>query len=446
MANQLSDSVRMALLSSVAFLCSPAAANAQNANSAATETSVEQQAAKLAAEALDIQAGATTNSSAFGTLANSIQIETDGDTTNATLSLGYHRTRPIHTKRNGSSLDVTTTTDSFTVTVAAPLGKGGKPSLFDFDKLGDGTSIEFKGVRYWGTAHFLNNEDPAGMQQIENRKIGRCIYGESEKWAAKQPDYAKAQKTNLQFRNELSSALIANQGQYDPALRVVTGSPDAGANGLATELLSCIGAAEKPTLGSADDYITPSDAAATRKLRSGLVFLGMSGTVARTNYEFIVQSPLGKDDVSHTGYKTQVFGGYVFPSGRVSLAGGFAYARKYKAADDAQLCEPNGVGAQIACYTGPLGAPTRTNRYTFSGEIRWRLPLPMISKDASIGLAPRVSYEIKSNSALIELPIYLAPAKGTTTLNGGVRVAYNTGDKDFAFGLFVGVPFSLFFN
>ena len=445
MANQLSDSVRMALLSSVAFLCSPATANAQNANSAATETSVEQQAAKLAAEALDIQAGATTNSSAFGTLANSIQIETDGDTTNATLSLGYHRTRPIHTKRNGSSLDVTTTTDSFTVTVAAPLGKGGKPSLFDFDKLGDGTSIEFKGVRYWGTAHFLDNEDPAGTQQIENRKDGRCIYGESDKWAAMQPDYAKAQKINLQFRNELALALSKNKGDYQIALREVARDEKSEAKELANALLSCIGG-ENPTLGSADDYTMPEDAAATRKLRSGLIFLGMSGTVARTNYEFIVQSPLGKNDVSHTGYKTQVFGGYVFPSGRVSLAGGFAYARKYKAADDAQLCEPNGVGAQIACYTGPLGAPTRTNRYTFSGEIRWRLPLPMISKDASIGLAPRVSYEIKSNSALIELPIYLAPAKGTTTLNGGVRVAYNTGDKDFAFGLFVGVPFSLFFN
>ena len=434
------------LLSGIAILGNPAAVNAQAASGGAVGSSIEQQAVELAAEALDIQTGATTNSPAFGTLANSIQIETDGDDTNATLSLGFHRTRPVRTKHNGTSFDVTTVTDSLTVTVSAPLGKGGKPSLFDFDKLGDGTSVEFKGVRYWGSAHFLDNEDPAGMQQIENRKIGRCIYGESEKWAAKQPDYAKAQKTNLQFRNELSSALIANQGQYDPALRVVTGSPDVGAKGLATELLSCIGAAEKPSLGSADDYITPSDAAATRKLRSGLVFLGMSGTVARTNYEFVVQSPLGKDDVSHTGYKTQVFGGYIFPSGKVSFAGGFAYARKYKAADDVQLCAPNGVGSQIACYTGPLGAPTRTNRYTFSGEIRWRLPLPMLSKDAAIGLAPRVSYEIKSNSALIELPIYLAPAKGTTTLNGGVRVAYNTGDKDFAFGLFVGVPFSLFFN
>lgn len=443
MNQKISSRTALLSLSAIFVLSSSSLALAQTSGS---DSQTKKDAATLVAEALAIQTVATTNSPAFGTLANTIQIETDGDKTNATVSLGYHRTRPIRANRHGSSYDVTSATDSFTVTVSAPLGKGGKPSVFDVDKLGDGTSLEFKAVRYWGTAHFLDNEASGSMQQIENRKVGRCVYGESDKWAAKQPDFGKAQKINLQFRSELDSALATNQQQYDPALRVVTSSADAGVKGLAGELLSCIGAAEKPTLGSADDYITSADRVATRQLRGGLKFIGTSGTVSRTNYEFIVQSPLAKDDVSHTGFKAQVFGGYVFPSGKVSLSGGFAYARKYKAADDVQLCAPNGVGAQIQCFTGPLGPPTKARRYTVSGELRWRLPLPMISEGAAIGFAPRASYEVKSNSAVLELPIYFAPAKDKSALNGGIRMGYDTGTKDFAVGLFVGVPFSLFFD
>lgn len=419
---------------------SPAQAQSANASQASSD------AASLMAEATTIQASATSNSPTFGTLANTVQIETDGDKTNATLSLGYRRTKPIRQVRNGSSFDVTSATDSLSVTVSAPLGKGGKPSVFDFDKLGDGTSVEFKAVRYWGTAHFLDNNDPASMQQIENRKNGRCIYGESDRWAARQSDFAKAQKTNLRFRRELDTALGGTTHDYAPALQIVTGSADAEVKGLASELLSCIGAVEKPTLGSADDYITAEDRQATQSLRSGTKFFGISGAMSRTNYEFVVQTPLGKDDVSHTGYKTQMFGGYIFPSGNFSLGGGFAYARRYTPADEVELCGPNAIPSQTQCFTGPLGAPSRSNAYTFSGELRWRLPLPMLSENAAIGIAPRASYEIKSDSALLELPIYFVPEKGKSSLSGGIRMAYNTGKKDFAIGLFVGVPFSIFYN
>ena len=443
MNTYLSRSTGMLALAAILALAVPKAATAQTTPS---ESKAANDAANLVAEATAIQAAAASSSPTFGTLANTVQIETDGDKTNATLSLGYHRTRPVHQARNGSSFDVTSATDSFSVTVTAPLGKPGKPSVFDFDKLGDGTSVEFKGVRYWGTVHFLNNEDPQSMQQIENRKVGRCIYGESDKWATRQSDFAKAQKTNLQFRGELDSALAANQQQYDPALVVVTGSADAGVKGLASELLSCIGASEKPTLGSADDYITAQDRQATRNLRSGIKFLGASGAVSRTNYEFVVQTPLAAADESQTAYKTQVFGGYIFPSGKVSLSSAFAYARRYKSASEVQLCGPNGVGSQTQCFTGPLGPPTRGDAYTLSGEVRWRLPLPMISENAAIGIAPRVSYEFKSDAALLELPIYFVPQKDKKSLNGGIRIGYDTGTKDFAIGLFVGVPFSMFFD
>lgn len=451
--NRTSQIVRAtgALCVSAFALFAPHAGFAQTspASEAAVMTA-DEQAKQLSDEALEIQAGGTKDSPAFGSLGNAFQIETETGEATATLTIGYHRTSPTGQKREKNGLKVTTASDSYTVTASAPLGKNGKPSLFDFDKLGDGTSLEFKGMRYWGSATFLPNNDPGSMQFIENRRNGRCIYGESDKWTLKQPNFEAAQKTNSAFRIELQKALDESQGDYDVALGKLASSENEKVKELATALLSCTGA--EGSMGSATDYTLESESAAISKLRgNGLVFLGVSGKITRTNYEFLVPTPLAKDDVSHTNYKVQVFGGKVFASGRVSWTGAFSYARSYKLDDDVQLCEPNGVGNQIACFTGPLGAPIQANRYTASSEVRWRIPLPMISEHAAIGLAPRVSYEIKSDSAMLELPVYFAPGKGTKSLNGGIRFAYNTdsdgsGKDDFAFGLFVGVPFSIFTN
>ncbi len=407
----------------------------------------ENEAVRLQAEALELQQGGPASAPAFGTIGSAVQIETSEGETQATLVIGFQRSRPGKTREANGIKTVSTVTDSYSVTASAPLGKNGNPSIFDIDKLGDGTSIEVKGVRYWGSARFRNNDDPNSMQRIDNNRTGRCIYGESDKWAARQGDYRKAQKANTGFRTALAAALDKAQNQYDPALRQVADSAEGDVKELAIALFSCIGAAENPTLASAEDYTLASERAAIRSLRgSGLWFLGVSGKVSRTNYEYVVQTPLAGADISHTNYRLQAFGGKVFASGRVSANASFGYTRTHKPNDPVKLCEPNGIGAQIACFEGPLGAPVRADRYTLAGEVRWKLPLPMISRNAAIGFAPRVSYELESKSTLIELPIYFAPAKGKSALTGGLRMGYDTKSDDFAIGLFIGVPFSIFYD
>jgi hypothetical protein len=155
--------------------------------------------------------------------------------------------------------------------------------------------------------------------------------------------------------------------------------------------------------------------------------------------------PLANADVSLTGYKFETFGGVISRSGLVSGIASFSYGRSLTPGDDVHLCEPRGVGSQIQCFTGPIGPPIKTERYTIAGEARILAPLKGALKGNSVGFAPRASYEIKSNAWNFELPIYLASDE-KKNLNGGIRFAYDTGKKDFAFGLFVGVPFSIFYN
>lgn len=398
-------------------------------------------------EGLAILAGGSTDASSFGTIVNAFHLETTGDKTSASLAIGFHRTHPTGDKPDGASRLVTSATDSFSLVVTAPLGENSEPSVFDFRHPGNDTSVELKAVRYWGTVRFDRNDDPNGLQVIENNRQGRCIYGETQKWAQGENDLAAAQKTVLQFLKALDQTLPQTQGLYDPALQEVAEKGAKEIQPLAQALESCIGIASKGGLGSPAAYTKPEEAQSIRGSRSGgLWFLGMAGAFSRAKYKFLTQAPLANSKITHNTYETKAFGGHVFGSGNVSLSGSLAYGRSYEPAASVQLCEPNGIGSQLACFTGPSGPPARTDEYIGAVELRWQLALPGVAKGTFVGIAPRISYEIKSKSALIDVPIYFVPSKDANSLNGGLRFGYNTADKEFGIGLFVGVPFSLFFN
>ena len=80
--------------------------------------------------------GGTSSSSTFSTLAPAFQIETSGDDTNATVSMSFSISSPEEPKtlpNEATTLTFGTTTAN--IAASAPLGKNGKPSLFDFDRL-----------------------------------------------------------------------------------------------------------------------------------------------------------------------------------------------------------------------------------------------------------------------------------------------------------------------
>ncbi|WP_144036651.1 hypothetical protein [Sphingopyxis witflariensis] len=410
----------------------------------------------LKEQATNIVAGGASSSSTFGNLARSINIETSGTETTASVSFGFDRSHPLGggVRNADGSTRFRFATDSIGIVATAPLGKNDKPSLFDFDKLGDGTSLSISAVRYVGSVNYQPASSADSLPALQARLQNRCIDAQLILWvgAEGRGDTAKEALARLvatELRAKVDRMKLERGAAPEFALGELAKSEDARIKALAgTLLLHCVEVENNkiPPAGMLATYGTDEEKAAKQGDEpTGLWFFGGRGKIARTNYEYLVQTPLSKTDVSHTGYKIEAFGGRVFDSGRKSLTGSFAYSRAYTAQDEVQLCEPNGVGTQIACFTGPLGAPARANRYTLAGEFRWLVPLGALPGDPSIGFAPRVSYEIKSNSAWFELPVYFAP-NSDKALNGGLRFAFDTEKDDFAFGLFVGVPFSVFTN
>ena len=65
-------------------------------------------------------------------------------------------------------------------------------------------------------------------------------------------------------------------------------------------------------------------------------------------------------------------------------------------------------------------------------------------KTFQVAFAPQVTYRFEDNNVGVEVPIYLVPDKDGK-LSGGMKAVYNSKGDEFAVGLFVGVPFSIFY-
>jgi hypothetical protein len=394
-----------------------------------------------------VTAGGSSASATFGNLASAIQIETTSDAANAVLAFNIDRSHPVGSARrleNGASR-FTFATDTLSFIASAPLGKGGQPSRFDFDRLGDGTSLQVGLARYWGSVDYFPAADVNSLPALQSRLENRCVDAASGVWVSKQANEVEARGTADALRIQIDKLKQSRGAGPAFALSEAKKSTDAKVAALAVIIeVQCVTEVEGKTL--LERYGDTEDKEVHRASRpSGLWVLGGSAKVSRTSYDYLTESPLANASISRTGYKFETFVGRIFGSGRVSTIGSFSYGRSLKPGDPVQRCEPNGIGTQLGCFTGPIGPPTETNRYTLSGEIRYFLPVSGVPAMPGIGFAPRVSYEVRSKGALFELPVFFASSKAGA-LNGGLRAAYNTSDRDFVFGLFVGVPFSIFYQ
>lgn len=414
-------------------------------------------ALKIAAEESRKQAkpiidGGPTTSSTFGTLASAFQIETLAGDETASISLAFNRSHPLdnaHKNADGSTR-YTFATDSLAIVASAPLGKNGKPSLFNIDSLSDGSTLEVKATRYWGSLSYFAAADQRGLTQLRTRLENRCIDAKAGEFISDASMESEARATYNALRAELDSLRVA-QPDKTPTLALddLQTSPEAKIAALASLLFKACGseADNNPDGNLQARFGNAGDLAIAQAMKpGGLWFLGARAKIARTNYEYLTQAPLTKSDVSKTGYRVEAVGGRIFGGGRTSASGSFAYVRKFTPGDETQLCDLNGVGTQLTCLTGSLGAPTQSKSYTVGGEMRFLLKLGEWAGRADVGLAPHITYELKTDAPTFELPIYFAPNKDKA-LNGGLRLVYTTrGKDDFGFGLFVGVPFSLFFD
>jgi len=403
--------------------------------------------------AAGVVASGPASSTTYNSLANAIQLETSGDDTNATISFALDWGGPVGkgTKDDDGALTQSFARQTVSVAASAPLGKNGKPSLFDFDGLGDGTSLTLGFAHYQGKVSQVPFNRASSIPALQSMLANRCIDANSLVWAAEGTSPAKNAERKaiaLLLRTKVDGLKQESGTDAELALQRLANT-DGDTKDLAALLeKKCVEGIDGGELtGSKTLYTQYATADERRSYDSaqpgGLWFMGGNAKVARTNYEFVDQVAFKADDISRTGYKAELFGGWIFPDGRQSLTGSFAYSRSYKAGDAIQLCQPTGSGSQTQCLSGALGKPAGTDKYIFSGEYRKLISLGGLPGKPSMGFAPRVSYEVNSKGVLMELPVYFVPNKDKA-LNGGVRFAYDTKEDDFAFGLFVGVPFSVF--
>jgi len=179
-----------------------------------------------------------------------------------------------------------------------------------------------------------------------------------------------------------------------------------------------------------------------------VTYWGGSFGVNQTDFSYIDISEFKNKDVSKFGFVGTAFGGVLMNEGQTSLTGSFTYRRRYKASDSIELCRPT-TPPFTQCLTGADGAPTRKKATIFAIDFRQAIAANLWNY-TRFAIAPRLSYDTNNEIATVDVPVYLARDE-TGQLRGGLRAIYTDmpdpegGRKnDFTFGLFIGVPFSIF--
>ncbi|AVR97377.1 hypothetical protein C9I28_18315 [Pseudoduganella armeniaca] len=111
------------------------------------------------------------------------------------------------------------------------------------------------------------------------------------------------------------------------------------------------------------------------------------------------------------------------------------HKRSYEDEEAVTRCPVAGTTPTVVCVTGSFGPPSFSKSNVVSFESRY-----LFDKFA---IAAIVSRNVSKNVTTVEVPVYLF-GNDKVPWNGGVRLAWDSKDKDLKAGVFVGVPFSFF--
>jgi len=130
----------------------------------------------------------------------------------------------------------------------------------------------------------------------------------------------------------------------------------------------------------------------------------------------------------------------------IYFGGGVDVYRRFKATDERDICRPIGTGG-FECDKFRVGAPTEKTGQSLEFESR------LWVASATIGLNPKVNYDLKDKIWNVELPVYFLKVvadvdkplfSGIPDLAGGVSVGWKSGDSRGTYVLFfIGPTFKL---
>lgn len=340
-----------------------------------------------------------------------IQFVADADDKIASISLDLDVSEAFP----GGSLATTT----FSMKGSANLAKGGKPTSFGDLATGltGGTTIEF------GLTHYRSQFTPQNLDiGIRDIAVANCLIAYDSQRAIL-ADQAERELEGAQERLDKfpTRATFCNPAKYQ----------DGGAGAFVQKY-------------NPDQAYAFTDSV----LPGGVLMFGIKGKLSQTDFPYLDRTAFKTEDDSKFGYEGSLSLGWLFAGGRTSVIGSIGFGRTWRGQDEVTICQPI-TPPQSQCITAAGSAPVRQR--TVIANVGWRHAFaPSHGGFAKFAIAPLVSLDIKNKAVAVDVPLYLI-GDGKGGLRGGVRVTYtnerkNGGgrDDDVKFGVFVGVPFSLF--
>lgn len=190
-----------------------------------------------------------------------------------------------------------------------------------------------------------------------------------------------------------------------------------------------------------DEYATFRSAYVKDNVR--VSFWGLDASMGRDDHSFLDRTNFKLLSEPRTTWEVGAYYGWISSNLTSSLRAKVVYGQTYKDNDEAEICRSVSIPVGATdCIKGADGAPIRERTGLASVEGR---KLVTVDDKTQIALAPQVTYRFEDKNVGVEVPIYLVPDKDGK-LSGGIKAVYNSKGDEFAVGLFVGVPFSVFFD
>lgn len=433
---------RHVTLSLLSLIASPAWAD-EAPGSTSGDAAVARRAAEVGTEQAGrvLSDGSPNSRAAAGYSASKIEFTQEGGETSVSMAFSLDLTSYRKPQSPGDYYKFSQT--KLTVVGTAPIEKGSKDApLFASDSLVSGTKLKFSVVGF--TTNVGTGKGGDAEFALSYR---RCIAQATGKWVELQPDRVKAASEAAALTALIEPGLIGSRGQrpnFDGVMETAATSGDLGL--VVTK--ECYPGQDDGKLADEYDLVKAyGDDPKTFARRflpdnAKLTFWGLDGSVGQDDYTVLDQTAFKLETKPRTSWEVGGFYGLISSDLSFSLRGRLVYGQTYKDQDELEICRTVSIPAGTECIKGPNGDPVRQRTGLASLEAR---KLIKINDGTEIGIAPQVTYRFKDKNVGVEVPIYLSPDKDGK-LTGGIKAVYNSKGDEFAVGLFVGVPFSIFYD
>ena len=387
-----------------------------------------------------LSAGSPNSRAGAGYNFSSLQFTSDGDDTSVSLALSFDLGTYRTDKSNSNQGDFYRVgRTKLGVVGSVPIdSKDGFSRLFAGDSLVSGSKLKLS------VTHFSATLGSGGLSwKMLGLAYSRCVEDQRKPWLQSHAG-AEADSANAFFERLESNLLnIDSETTYDTIFRAAAKAGEPGV----TVTTACMPAQGRRFENQGDLIVSYGDDPEAFRAsfihgNARLTFWGIDASMGRDDHTYLDQAAFTLPSAARTSWEVGAYYGWINSDLTFSLRGRAVYGQTYEDNDEAEICRTVSIPAGTECIKGPDGAPLRQRSGLVSVEAR---KLVMINDGTRIAMAPQVTYRTEDKSVGVEVPIYLVPDKDGK-LSGGIKAVYNSKGDEFAVGLFVGVPFSIFFN